>query len=72
MAGFSFWRLDGALATLSTGEKIENPKHYAKMEARLAKAQQARKTRQVTKLHLKCARARQDYLHKVTTRLVRL
>src|SRR5882672_775756 len=59
------------LATLSTGEKIDNPKHYAKIEARLGKAQRAHKGRQVKKLHVKCANTRRDYLHKQTTRLVR-
>jgi putative transposase len=59
------------LATLSTGEKIDNPKHYAKIEAGLGKAQRAHKQRQVKKLHAQCANARRDYLHKQTTRLVR-
>lgn len=58
-------------ATLSTGEKIENPKHYRKIEAKLGKAQRANKTRQVKKLHVKCANTRRDNLHKVSRRLVK-
>jgi putative transposase len=72
-----------SLATLSTGEKIENPRHLKAMERKLARAQRdlARKTKgskrraaqklRVARLHAGIADARSDYLHKVTTDLVR-
>jgi len=71
------------LATLSTGEKIRNPRHLEQAQKRLARAQRDlarkkngsnRKTIQrlrVARLHAKIADARADYLHKVTTDLVR-
>jgi len=72
-----------ALATLSTGEKIVNPKHERADRRKLAKAQRAlaRKAKgsnNRAKARLKVARVyarindrRRDHLHKVTTRLVR-
>ncbi|MFE0105862.1 RNA-guided endonuclease InsQ/TnpB family protein [Streptomyces sp. NPDC059009] len=71
------------LLTLSTGEKIANPRHERKDRARLAKAQRslAKKTegsanrdkarRKVAKIYARIADRRRDHLHKVTTRLVR-
>jgi putative transposase len=70
------------LATLSTGDVIENPCHYRKAEAKLARAQQelARKKRgsnrrkkavqKVAKLHRKTRNQRNDYLHKHSRWLV--
>lgn len=70
------------LATLSTGDVIENPKHYRKAEKKLAKLQQSlsRKKRgshrrrkavqQVAKAHRKIRNQRQDYLHKQSRWLV--
>ncbi|GHO73843.1 transposase [Ktedonobacter sp. SOSP1-85] len=70
------------LATLSTGDVIENPKHYRRVEKKLAKAQQAleRKKRgskrrkkavqRVAKLHRKTRNQRNDYLHQWSRRLV--
>jgi putative transposase len=72
-----------ALCTLSTGEKIENPRFEEQDSKRLAKAQRnlARKeigSRNREKARVKVARAygrvadrRRDHLHKLTTRLVR-
>ncbi|MDF5754232.1 RNA-guided endonuclease TnpB family protein [Spongiactinospora sp. TRM90649] len=72
-----------ALATLSTGEKIPNPRHERRDRRKLAKAQRslARKEKgsnNRAKARLKVARVcariadrRRDHLHKVTTRLVR-
>lgn len=54
------------IATLSTGEKIENHKHYRRLEQRLGVAQRARKNRQVKALHAKIANARKDQLHKAS------
>jgi putative transposase len=70
------------LATLSTGQHIENPRSYRKAEKRLAKAQQAlaRKKRgsnrrkkgvkEVAHVHRKVRNQRNDYLHKWSRWLV--
>lgn len=58
------------LAVISTGEKIEHPRWYRKMEQRIATAQRAKKKRQAKKLHAKIKAQRSDHLHKVSTRLV--
>jgi putative transposase len=67
----------------SKGEKITNPKHFKKHRKRLKKAQKnlARKQKgsknrekariKVAKIHLEISDARKDFLHKLTTRLVR-
>ncbi|MCX4793316.1 transposase [Streptomyces sp. NBC_01242] len=72
------------LLTLSTGEKIANPRHERQDRDRLAKAQRnlsrkargeganrARARRKVAKIHARIADRRRDLLHKLTTRLVR-
>ncbi|MFF4260313.1 RNA-guided endonuclease InsQ/TnpB family protein [Streptomyces sp. NPDC001663] len=72
------------LLTLSTGEKIANPRHERRDRARLARAQRElsrkakgeganrRKARQkVAKIHARIADRRRDVLHQLTTRLVR-
>jgi putative transposase len=72
-----------SLATLSTGEKVTNPRHERKDRERLAKAQRelSRKAkgsvnrekarRRVAKVHARIADRRRDFLHKLSTRLVR-
>ncbi|MEV0186198.1 RNA-guided endonuclease TnpB family protein [Streptomyces sp. NPDC050625] len=72
-----------SLVTLSTGEKIANPKHERRDRARLAKAQRelSRKAkgsanrekarRKVARIHARIADRRRDFLHKLSTRLVR-
>jgi putative transposase len=72
-----------SLVTLSTGEKITNPKHERRDRARLAKAQRelSRKAkgsanrekarRKVARIHARITDRRRDFLHKLTTRLVR-
>jgi putative transposase len=72
-----------SLVTLSTGEKVANPKHERRDRARLAKAQRelSRKAkdsanrekarRKVAKVHARIADRRRDFLHKLSTRLVR-
>jgi putative transposase len=69
-------------ATLSTGEKIANPRYLTKRQKRLARLQRrlAKKrkgSRNRGKARIKLARAhaavrhaRQDFLHKLTTRLI--
>ena len=57
-------------ATLSTGDKIENRRHYRILEHRLGIAQRARKRRQVTAIHTKIVNQRTDFLHKEALKLV--
>ncbi|MFJ5234918.1 RNA-guided endonuclease InsQ/TnpB family protein [Kitasatospora sp. NPDC088391] len=71
------------LAVLSTGEKVPNPRHELRDRARLAKAQRAlaRKAkgsanrekvrRRVARIQARTADRRRDFLHKLSTRLVR-
>ncbi|SCE14505.1 putative transposase, partial [Streptomyces sp. di188] len=71
------------LLTLSTGEKVSNPRHERKDRARLALAQRrlakkrkgsanrAKARRRVARIHARIADRRRDHLHKLTTRLVR-
>jgi putative transposase len=70
-------------AVLSTGERIAPPKYYRKLQRRLAKAQRRLSRRQkgsrnrdkarltVAKIHQKIRNQRNDFLHKLTTSLVR-
>jgi putative transposase len=70
------------LATLSTGDTIENPKHYRRASKKLATLQQAlsrkkrgshrrkKAARQVAKHYRKIASQRRDYLHKQSRQLV--
>jgi len=72
-----------SLVTLSTGEKIANPMHERRDRARLAKAQRelSRKAkgsanrekarRRVARVHARITDRRRDFLHKLSTRLVR-
>ncbi|MEV5505408.1 RNA-guided endonuclease InsQ/TnpB family protein [Streptomyces orinoci] len=72
------------LLTLCTGEKIANPRHERRDRTRLAGAQRqlsrkapgaganrAKARRKVARIHARIRDRRRDYLHKVTTRLVR-
>ncbi|MFF0001206.1 RNA-guided endonuclease InsQ/TnpB family protein [Streptomyces avermitilis] len=71
------------LLTLSTGEKIANPRHERRDRTRLARAQRncARKKkgsanrekarRKAARIHARITDRRRDGLHKLTTRLVR-
>jgi putative transposase len=71
-----------AFATLSTGERIENPRHFRRGEATLAKRQQRLARRQrgskrrakarllVAKAHRKTRNQRRDFHHKTARALV--
>ncbi|GLY90340.1 RNA-guided endonuclease InsQ/TnpB family protein [Actinoallomurus iriomotensis] len=72
------------LLTLSTGEKITNPRHERRDRKRLARAarqlsrkatgdgsNRAKARRKVARIHARIADRRRDGLHKLTTRLVR-
>lgn len=54
------------IASLSTGEKIENPRHLSRLAAKLARAQRANKKKLAARTHRKIARARADHLHKAS------
>ncbi|MBT3151990.1 IS200/IS605 family element transposase accessory protein TnpB [Streptomyces sp. CHD11] len=73
-----------SLLTLSTGEKVTNPTFERKDRARLVRAQRvlakkargdganrAKARRKVARVHARIADRRRDFLHKLTTRLVR-
>jgi len=72
-----------SLLALSTGEKVVNPKHEKRDRVRLARAQrnlartakdsenQAKARLKVARIHARIADRRRDFLHKLTTRLVR-
>nr|WSZ19671.1 transposase [Streptomyces canus] len=72
------------LLTLSTGEKIANPRHERRDRARLAKAQRelarkakgdganrAKARRKAARIHARITDRRRDGLHKLTSKLVR-
>ncbi len=72
-----------SLVTLSTGEKIANPRHEKRDRIRLARAQRALARKQkgslnrakarltVARAHARIADRRRDLLHQLSTRLVR-
>jgi putative transposase len=72
-----------SLLTLSTGERVANPRHERRDRERLAKAQRALARKQkgsvnrekarvkVARAHARIADRRRDFLHKLSTRLVR-
>jgi putative transposase len=72
-----------SLVTLSSGEKLANPRHERRDQQRLAKAQRGlarkqrgsrnreRARRKVARVHARIADRRRDHLHQLTTQLVR-
>jgi putative transposase len=72
-----------SLLTLSTGEKIANPRHERRDRQRLARAQRglSRKAKgsanrqkarvKVARVHARIADRRRDHLHKMSTRIIR-
>jgi putative transposase len=72
-----------SLVTLSTGEKVANPRHERVDRKRLAKAQRnlARKVKgsenrvkarvRVARVHARIADRRRDHLHKLSTKVIR-
>jgi len=71
------------IATLSSGTKIENPKHFKKYEDKLAAEQQKlskkenresksyqKQKEKIHKIHKKISNTRKDFLHKLTTSIV--
>lgn len=85
-SGQNFTGIDAGLtdlATLSNSETIDNPRHFKKLQHKLANAQRAvsRKKKgsnnrkkavvQVARIHERIANQRSDYLHQLTTSLIR-
>jgi putative transposase len=72
-----------SLLTLSTGEKIANPRHERRDRERLAKAQRAmarkvkgsanrdKARRKVARVHARITDRRRDHLHKLSARIIR-
>lgn len=72
-----------SFVTLSTGEKVANPKHEKRDRERLVRAQRAharkvngssnkeKARRRVARVYARIADRRRDFLHKLSTRLVR-
>ena len=72
-----------SLVTLSTGEKVTNPRHERRDRVRLALAQRrmaskqkgsanrARARVQVARVHARITDRRRDHLHKLSTRIIR-
>jgi len=72
-----------SLVTLSTGEKVVNPRHEQRDRKKLRRAQQALSRKQkgsanrakartkVAKVHARITDRRRDHLHKLTTRIIR-
>lgn len=59
------------LAAMSSGSKVEAKRFYRDLEPVLAIAQRAGKKRRVAALHAKIRNRRKDFLHKLSTGLVR-
>jgi putative transposase len=71
-----------SFATLSSGEKIENPRFFREAEVKLAKAQRRlsksekgspdrkKQKRKVANIHTKIANKRKDFAHKLSRQLV--
>lgn len=71
------------VVVLSTGEKVDNPHFFVQDEKKLAKAQRhhakkqkgsknrAKAAKKVARLHASIADRRRDFLHKLSTRLIR-
>jgi len=72
-----------SLITASDGEKISNPKHFKRLRSKLRQAQKVlsgrvkgsnnreKARREVARIQVAITDARKDFLHKLTTRLVR-
>lgn len=59
------------LATLSTGEKIEVPQNYRKLEDKLAISQRAGNKKRTKAIHAKIKNKRWDHAHKWTTKVAK-
>jgi IS605 OrfB family transposase len=59
------------LITTSNSDSYINKKYYYKLQSKLAVAQRAKKKKQTKNIHAKIKNQRRDYLHKLTTEIVR-
>jgi len=59
------------LAALSSGQKVEARQFYRDLESALAVAQRANRKIRTQSIHAKIANRRKDFLHKLSTRLVK-
>lgn len=59
------------LATLSTGEKLENPRHYRREEQKIAVAQRAGRKKLARALHAKVRNRRKHDLHQIDSKQAR-
>ena len=57
------------LATLSTGERVENPRIFYAAEQRIAASQRANKNRLMRARRAKAKNTRRDFLHKESTKI---
>lgn len=60
-----------AVATLSTGEAIGNPRHLARLAEKLGKAHRANKKRLATTTYARIKNARKDFLHKLSAQIAK-
>ncbi len=58
-------------ATCSNGEKLERGNFYRNSEEKLAKAQRARKKKEVKNIHAKIKNRRKDAIHKFSNKIVK-
>lgn len=58
-------------ATCSNGEKFEAQREFRKLEEKLGKVQRAKKKKQIKTIHAKIRNRRKDWLHKLSSRLVK-
>jgi len=59
------------LITTSNSDTYKNNKYYYKLQEKLAIAQRANKKKQVKNIYLKIKNQRKDYIHKLTTNIVK-
>ena len=60
------------LVTCSNSDSYKNNKYYYKLQEKLSAAQRANKKKQVKNINLKIKNQRKDYIHKLTTNIVKL
>lgn len=59
------------LATMSNGQKVDNPRYYRSLQANLGIAQRARKQRRVKAISARIVNLRSDHLHKASAAIAK-
>jgi IS605 OrfB family transposase len=59
------------IITTSNSDSYKNNKYYYSLQSKLAVAQRAKKKKQIKNIYAKIKNQRKDYLHKLTTNIVR-